>query len=209
VTTYAPGNVRAFERSAAAHATVQVNGRGADEPWASFRVGGRARPVYLGKSSPWTGSWLLRGQATSYEGWLHRRRLLFWPGHVLVVGDEVMRTRTSANIISILPLAPEWNVVSGTDGCRIEAEGQELEIVVLQGKLIAAARGEYPDRPGWVADGFGRGRGRFSLTFSPAQDRRLLYALAAPGVRVSESTGELTIAAGDHSRRLAVEELLP
>jgi hypothetical protein len=151
----------------------------------------------------------LRGQATSYEGWLHRRRLLFWPGHVLVVGDEVMRTRTSANIISILPLAPEWNVVSGTDGCRIEAEGQELEIVVLQGKLIAAARGEYPDRPGWVADGFGRGRGRFSLSLSPTQDGRLLYALVAPGVHVSESTGDLTIAAGDHSQRLAVEELLP
>ena len=141
VTTYAPGNVRAFERSAAAHATVQVDGRGADEPWASFRVGGRARPVYLGKSSPWTGAWLLRGQATSYEGWLHRRRLLFWPGRVLVVGDEVLRTKISASIISILPLAPGWNVISGTDGCRIESEGQELEIVVLQGKLIAVARG--------------------------------------------------------------------
>jgi hypothetical protein len=209
VTTYAPGNVRAFERSAAAHATVQVNGRGADEPWASFRVGGRARPVYLGKSSPWRGAWLLCGQATSYEGWLHRRRLLFWPGHVLVVGDEVVRTRTSANIISILPLAPEWNVVASTDGYRIQSEGQELEVVVLQGKLIEAVLGEYPDRPGWVADGFGRGRGRFSLSLSPAQDGRLLYALVAPGVRVSESTGDLTIAAGDHSQRLAVEELLP
>lgn len=209
VTTYAPGNVRAFERSAAAHATVQVNGRGADEPWASFRVGGRARPVYLGKSSPWRGAWLLCGQATSYEGWLHRRRLLFWPGHVLVVGDEVVRTRTSANIISVLPLAPEWNVVASTDGYRIQSEGQELEVVVLQGKLIEAVLGEYPDRPGWVADGFGRGRGRFSLSLSPAQDGRLLYALVAPGVRVSESTGDLTIAAGDHSQRLAVEELLP
>jgi hypothetical protein len=209
VTTYAPGNVRAFERSAAAHATVQVNGRGADEPWASFRVGGRARPVYLGKSSPWTGAWLLCGQATSYEGWLHRRRLLFWPGHVLVVGDEVVRTRTSANIISILPLAPEWNVVASTDGYRIQSEGQDLEVVVLQGKLIEAVLGEYPDRPGWVADGFGRGRGRFSLSLSPAQDGRLLYALVAPGVRISESTGDLTIAAGDHSQRLAVQELLP
>ena len=209
VTTYAPGNVRAFERSAAAHATVQVDGRGADEPWASFRVGGRARPVYLGKSSPWRGAWLLRGQATSYEGWLHRRRLLFWPGHILVVADEVLRMRASANVISILPLAPEWNVISGTDGCRIESEGHELEVVVLEGKLVEATRGEYPERPGWVADGFGRGRGRFSLTFSPAQDGRLLYALVAPGVRVSESTGELTIAAGDHSQRLAVKELLP
>jgi hypothetical protein len=209
VTTYEIGEVRAFERSAAAHATVEVDGRGADEPWASFRVGGRARPVYLGKSSPWPGAWLLRGQVTSYQGWLHRRSLLFWPGHLLVVGDRVLRTRDGASIRSFLPLAPEWEASAAPAGLAIVAGERRLVMVIPQGGLLAVDRGEYPGRPGWVGDGFGRGRGRFSLTLAPAQDGRLLYALAAPSVSVALASGRLTVVADDTRRQLALDELLP
>jgi hypothetical protein len=135
--------------------------------------------------------------------------LLFWPGRVLVIGDQVLRAKASASIISVLPLAPQWDVVFGADGCRLESQGPALEVVVLRGRIIEAKRGEYPDCPGWVADGFGRGHGRFSLKLSPAPDGRLLYAVTAPDVGIAENSGELTIASGGHLQRLAVEALLP
>jgi hypothetical protein len=138
VTTYATGDARTFERSAAAHATVNVDGQGADETWASFRVGGRARPVYLGKSSPWPGSWLLRALATSYLGFVHRRGLLFWPGRALVVCDEVSRARVGAVVLSAVPLDPDWAVTTVAEGCQIESKGARLSISVLQGRLLEA-----------------------------------------------------------------------
>lgn len=209
VTTYDVGEVRSFERSAAAHATIEVDGRGADEPWASFRVGGRSQPVYLGKSSPWPGAWLLRGQVTSYEGWLHRRGLLFWPGRVLVVADWVERARSGAVVRSLLPLGPEWEARAETAACALAAGERRLKVLVLRGGLVGASHGEYPSRPGWVGCGFGRGRGRFSLALAPSQDGCVVYALAEPSVRVTEVTGGLALSAGDSQQRLALAELLP
>jgi hypothetical protein len=209
VTTYAPGDLRTFERSAGAHATVQVDGQGSDEPWASFRVGGRARPAYLGKSSPWPGSWLLRGQVTSYRGWLHRRGLLFWPGHVLIVGDELLRVPPGAAIVSTLPLAPNWNVTIAPDGCHIDSENRRLELLVLQGRLLEAVRGEYPACPGWVGCGFGRGRGRVSLSLGPNQNGRILHVIAAPNIHVSEHDGMLMVVAGEIRQQLPIVDLLP
>jgi uncharacterized heparinase superfamily protein len=43
VSTYADGPERAFQRSTAAHSTVEIAGRDSSETWASFRVGRRAR----------------------------------------------------------------------------------------------------------------------------------------------------------------------
>ncbi len=45
--TYAPGDVRAFERSTAAHSTVQVDGADSTEVWGAFRAARRARPTVL------------------------------------------------------------------------------------------------------------------------------------------------------------------
>lgn len=42
--TYGPGPQRAFERSTAAHNTVEIDGRDSSEVWSSFRVARRARP---------------------------------------------------------------------------------------------------------------------------------------------------------------------
>jgi hypothetical protein len=205
VTTYEVGEVRRFERSAAAHATVEVDGHGADETWASFRVGGRSRPIYLGKSSPWPGAWLLRGQATAYQGWLHRRGLLFWPGRGLVVADRVERTYDGASIRSMLPLGPEWDVAGST----LVAGEHRLEVAVLQGSLGEPDRGDYPGRPGWVGSGFGQGRGRFSLALAADGDGRVLYALLAPGVRLTQAADGLTIASDEGHQRIALAALLP
>jgi len=209
VTTYAAGPTRDFERSAAAHATVTVDGEGADETWASFRVGGRGRPVYLGKVSPWPGASLLRARVASYRGFLHRRTLLFWPRRALVVADAVARVRDSAAIVSWVPLAPEWAVATAEKGCVLHSKDARLEVSVLRGHLLEARRGAYPDQPGWVARGFGRGDGRVTLGLGADADGRVLYAIAAPEIRVSVQDDRLTLTDEHRERSLLLAELLP
>jgi hypothetical protein len=193
-TTYESGEIRTFERSAAAHATVSVDGRGADETWASFRVGGRSRPVYLGTSSPWPGAWLLRGQVESYRGWTHHRSLLYWPTQVLVVCDDLLHAPARAQVESTLPLGPAWTVVELSEThATLEFGAHRLQLVVLAGRITGAARGEYSSRPGWVGRGFGAAEGRFSIRLQPDDGRRLIYAVVAPGIRISFAAGELQI----------------
>jgi hypothetical protein len=210
VTTYAPGEIRNFERSPDAHATVSVDGQGADEIWASFRVGGRGRPMYLGTSSPWPGAWLLRGQVESYQGWTHCRSLLFWPKQLLVVCDDLLHVPEGAQILSNLPLDPAWRVADLAEGCGVlESNDARLQLVVLAGRAMSAVRGEYPGCPGWVGRGFGAGEGRVSVCLQPDERGRLVYALVAPEVHISLAAGELRIDTDSVSQRLKFPEPLP
>jgi hypothetical protein len=209
VTTYDSGSVRAFERSAAAHATISVNGEGADETWASFRVGGRSHTVYLGHRSPWPGAWLLHAQARSYRGWSHRRGLLFWPGRLLVVCDEVVEAVSGAAMVSTLPLAPCWTATTTPAGARLASPARHLDLVVLCGRLVEMSCGIYPSRGGWVGCGFGRARDRTSISFGPDQGGRIVYAIAGLAERVSLQAGTLAVVSGESSRRIALDEILP
>jgi uncharacterized heparinase superfamily protein len=208
VTTYADGEARSFERSARAHATIAVDTEGADETWASFRVGGRSRPVYLGHDSPGCGSWLLRAHVRSYRGWLHRRGLLYWPGRFLVVCDEIVGIALGAAIVSTLPLAPDWDAIPHSATCSLSSPSLQLEAHVLKGRLVdVAARGEYPSRPGWVGCGFGRAHGRVSLSLVPEHDGQLVYAVTAPGLRVSLEDGALIKTSDNSLRQVALKEV--
>jgi hypothetical protein len=195
VSTYAVGDTRRFERSSLAHATVTVDGEGADEVWASFRVGGRARTEYLGRSVPWPGSALLRGYAQSYRGWTHHRSLLFWPGRLLLVCDDLQTTLPSSNIISTLPLAPEWAAIPSAMGWSLSSPNLKLQIEVLRGR-----RRETANRAGWIGCGFGRPRDRASLGLEPDEKRSLIYAVMLPGIRIAREAGRLFVLA-DEARR--------
>jgi hypothetical protein len=209
VTTYTPSEIRTFERSAAAHATVNVDGEGADEIWASFRVGGRGRPMYMGASSPWPGAWLLRGQVESYRGWTHRRALLYWPDRLLAVCDDLLHVPARAQIVSNLPLDPAWRVADLFEGGGVlESKTSRLQLVVLTGRVMSAVCGEYPSRPGWIGRGFGAAEERVTVCLQPDERARLLYALVAPSVRLSFSAGELRIDADSVSRQLKFPELM-
>lgn len=164
VTTYDIGEVRAFERSAAAHASVTVEGQGPDELWASFRVG--ARGTVLGQAlrrSP-AGTRTIAG-SVSCPRFRHRRRLEFRPGAALLVVDEVTAARGA--IRSHLPLAP---------GCAIE-DGVlcgTLRLQVLRGTLG-------PARESWIGEGFGRRIPRKTYAFEADDKGRVVYAVCAPG----------------------------
>jgi len=207
VTTYAPGEIRTFERSAAAHAAVSVDGQGADETWASFRVGGRGIPVFMGTSSPWPGTWLLRGQVKSYQGWTQRRSLLYRPNRFLVVCDDLSQVPMGAQVVSNLPLDPAWKVAALAEGGGVLESGpRRLQLVVLAGRAMSGVRGDYPSRPGWVGRRFGTAEGRVSICLEPDGRGRLLYALLDPAIRLFFVAGELRIEADFVSQRFKFTE---
>lgn len=80
--TYAPGPLRAWQRSTAAHNCVQVDGQDSSEVWASFRVARRARARLLDVSELVDGL-LLEAEHDGYRRLpghvLHRRRWLLRP----------------------------------------------------------------------------------------------------------------------------------
>ena len=154
VSTYERCALREYERSARAHATVTVDGEGADEPWASFRVGGRGavacEPVQHEGATR-----RLAARVRSWRGWLHERTLTFTPGESLRILDRVSAARAGAEIIARLPLAPGFRF--SANPAQPEAGGERaapgaaplLALRVLRGERLA-------DEPGSVAAGFGK-----------------------------------------------------
>lgn len=134
VSTYDRGPARDYERSARAHATVTVDGEGADEPWASFRVGGRGA-VSKATLSHEEGARVLSAEVRSFRGWQHQRTLRYAPGRSLHIQDRVAGAH--GEIVARLPLAPGFK------------PGQPLQIRVLRGERLA-------DERGTVARGFGK-----------------------------------------------------
>jgi Heparinase II/III-like protein/Heparinase II/III N-terminus len=178
VTTYEIGEVRAFERAARAHATVTVDGRGADELWAAFRVGARGRPTGSVANVTPDGVRVLAGTHMAPAGWTHRRILIYSPGDALVVIDRVLGT--AGAIASHVPLAPECDFVSGLIRLRT---GETLCLELLVGTVLSAARGKESPRNGWCSGGFGRPIARTSLAID-AFDGRIAYAIRSQNTRV-------------------------
>jgi uncharacterized heparinase superfamily protein len=88
--TYAPGAERRFERSTAAHNTVEVAGCDSSEVWAAFRVGRRARIIDV-RTEEAAGVFTI---AASHDGYrhlpgrpVHRRILRVTPGLIDVVDE--------------------------------------------------------------------------------------------------------------------------
>lgn len=180
VTTYELGAVRDFERSARAHATVTVDDGDADELWAAFRVGGRAKVSGGLRQRTVEGIWVLDGTARAWSGWVHRRFLIFWPGQGLVVCDQVDHAKGS-EVLSRIPLDA---------GCRwqsplVLAPGTELRLEILCGVLARAPHGALHPRDGWVGRGFARPEARTTVVLRANDAGCVSYALLAPGVRVT------------------------
>jgi uncharacterized heparinase superfamily protein len=112
--TYEPGPERLFERSTAAHNTVEVAGRDSSEVWAAFRVGRRARVFGL---QAWEGPDGVE-IAASHDGYrhlpgrpVHRRTLQARPGEISVA-DEV--SITSLPAVARFHLHPAVEVGEGS-----------------------------------------------------------------------------------------------
>ncbi len=107
VGTYDPSTQRSYDRSTAAHATVEVGGEDSVEVWGSFRVGRRTEPRVL-KWEALTDGCILeaehRGYAHRSSHAVHYRRFHLSPGRLLITDRLTLRKREHA--ISRIPLAP-------------------------------------------------------------------------------------------------------
>lgn len=130
---YGVGARRSFERSTAAHSTVEVDGRDSSEMWGGFRVGSRAYPfdVVVGEED---GAVTL---AASHDGYtrlpgrpVHRRSWRLRDGR-LHVEDQVSG---GAPAVARFILAPEVAVeADGDDGWRLGIGDWTVRVAVKEG----------------------------------------------------------------------------
>lgn len=157
--TYAPGEAREWERSTAAHATVEVDGQNSSEVWASFRVGRRAHP--MGVSVAQAGGRLTA--AASHDGYrflpgrpLHRREI-FIDHDRLSIRDTIRGGGTHA-IIGRFPLHPSVaEVAADRTGWRIRLAAGRIMTISVEGPVKCA-----------VENGF------FGSEFGVRQERKVL-----------------------------------
>jgi hypothetical protein len=177
VTTYDANGVRAFERSARAHACVTVAGEGADEIWASFRVGARGR-VEGGPIRSRAPARVLRGRVASPFGWTHERGIVFLPGQAFVVLDAVAGAG-GREVLSHVPLDEAVDARGG----ELRAGGRSLLFAVLRGTALPPVRGSSQPRGGWIGRGFGVAHPRTTLTVRAASGQSA-YTIQSTGVEV-------------------------
>jgi uncharacterized heparinase superfamily protein len=170
--TYTAGLVRSYERSTAAHNTVEIDGRDSTEVWGAFRAGRRARvrnPVASASAGHVTVEAAHDGYRRLPGRPVHRRR---WSlaSSGLQVDDEVTGGRRHAVTV-------RWHLAPGA-AIQLQAHGA----------MVSTAAGDFPVRisataplrlgvePGMVASGFQ------STTVGPVLTCRIDSALP---VRVS------------------------
>ena len=92
ISTYQVGPRRAWERSTAAHNTVEVNETNSSEVWAGFRVGRRARVTMLTDSET-----TLSAQHDGYQsiGVIHERTWALEPA-MLIITDRLLNSSTNS-----------------------------------------------------------------------------------------------------------------
>jgi uncharacterized heparinase superfamily protein len=149
--TYEPGPVRGYERSTAAHSTVQVDGADSTEVWGTFRAGRRARVSELAAEANRVG---IRCEAV-HDGFRHRpgrprhrRRWTLAAGGLLV--EDGVTGRGRHEVVVRWQLAPDWSVRVAGDTAHLygPAGAFTATVTATVPVLLAAA-----SRP--VAAGFG------------------------------------------------------
>ncbi|MFN8144529.1 MAG: alginate lyase family protein [Bacteroidia bacterium] len=87
VSVYEKGNVRSYERSTAAHNTVEVNGKNQSEIYGNFRVGRKARVVNLKEQGH-----ILEATHDGYKsiGAMHTRKIEFREREIIIT-DKISR----------------------------------------------------------------------------------------------------------------------
>lgn len=108
VGTYKAGKQRSFDRSTAAHSTVEVAGRDSVEVWGGFRVGRRTVPTVL-RWEPGEEGVLLEAEHAGYRHLPSRarhRRVFQWEADQLIIRDRIF-ARRQVEIASRIHLAPE------------------------------------------------------------------------------------------------------
>jgi len=129
VASYEPGAGRAWDRSTAAHNTVEVEGTDSCEVWKAFRVGRRTRPDVT-EWSPRGDGFVLEAAHRGYrhlpQKVTHTRRFEMRPGRLTIVDRLAGRGRFGA--VARLHLAPGMEAVRDGPGVEIRGGGAPVSI---------------------------------------------------------------------------------
>ncbi|MDA8381534.1 MAG: alginate lyase family protein [Betaproteobacteria bacterium] len=142
---YAGGAQRAWERSTAAHNTVELDGQSSSEVWASFRVARRAYPFDVEVAQSPKGI-VIEGAHDGYRRLrgrpVHRRRWLL-ESERLEIEDRI--EGRAARAISRLYLHPEASVVQCPGGGHVQAAGARARWQALGGDVSLRTAWWHPE----------------------------------------------------------------
>jgi uncharacterized heparinase superfamily protein len=162
--TYQPGIRRDWERSTAAHNTVDVAGQNSSEVWAGFRVGRRARVTILAHTNS-----LLRARHTGYQylNVAHEREWTALPNSIQI-NDWVDNQRKNVTLTATARyyIHPDVSITRMSDGVM----AGPLRIQSHAGGPLSLRLTSYE-----LADGFNRLRSGWCLeiTFSTKLETKL------------------------------------
>jgi uncharacterized heparinase superfamily protein len=164
VSSYVPGEARAYARSTRAHNTVEIDGQDQCEFWSAFRVARRGRPHDV-RFEACGGGFRLSAWHDGYERLpvraRHRRHFRWHPQGVLLVRDEV-EARAAVRAVSRLHLHPDCEaVLEGTRQARIAHPGGAFRVAF-------AGPGELRLEPSQYAPELGLSIPSRALAFSSA-----------------------------------------
>ncbi|QQL44306.1 heparinase II/III family protein [Sulfuriroseicoccus oceanibius] len=129
VGTYDAGEMRRFDRSTAAHSTVEVAGENSCEVWGAFRVGRRVEPR-VNEWIPGANSMVLDAEHGGYVHLpckaVHRRRIE-WENDGLVIEDRV-RLVSPARLVSRLCFAPGVSLEVADGAAVIRSNGRSYAL---------------------------------------------------------------------------------
>jgi uncharacterized heparinase superfamily protein len=131
VGTYEIGSQRLYDRSTAAHSTVEVDDENSVEVWSGFRVGRRTEPRVL-RWEPREDGCFLEAEHYGYNHLPSRaihRRTFEWQTAQIEIRDQITISE-SVNIASRIHLAPEVEIylVNNKAFCRISELAFTIEI---------------------------------------------------------------------------------
>ncbi len=142
--TYEPGLQRSYDRSTAAHNTLQLDGRDHAELWGAFRCGRRPKVREAGSENGNGGSVFHGAYAATaglFSRMVHCRRLSF-EGEVIRVRDEVKAAgRHTAKLT--LHIAPGITVAKEKDVFHLTEGGRMLARVAGDGFAWSEGRSPY------------------------------------------------------------------
>ncbi|HEX2255865.1 MAG TPA: alginate lyase family protein [Afifellaceae bacterium] len=166
--TYEPGPRRAYERSTAAHSTVEIAGENSSEVWAAFRVARRARPFGLNVDER-GGEVVVRCAHDGYRRLrgrpVHERTWQFFRGEVRVED----RVAPAAPAVSRLHLHPDWRV-AGRDTAGVDV-ACESRTVRVEADAVTSAEGDWAPEFGRIVPApvlempLAGGRGEARITY--------------------------------------------
>jgi len=134
VVRYDEGEERAYDRSTAAHSTVEVDGRSQSELWGAFRCARRARVTEGSVAPAASGGALLVGRYRDPWGVRHRRRLSVARGRI--EGEDLVEARGLHHACLRFHFAPGVEARARGESADLLRDGGQVATLRAPGQVL-------------------------------------------------------------------------